>query len=492
VWLRGRTVLSLMVLTAVAAGMITYAALRYPGFMRMEQPSNEPATASEKYGINAKELTKLNKAYELILNSFMSPDGREALLDGAIRGMVESMNDPYSAYTSKEQTESESEELHGAFTGIGAYLSVVKGTIVVESIFKGSPAERAGLLPDDVLLSVNGESLQGLSLSEAVAKIRGPKGTKAKLNVNRKGVTGPIDLELVRDRIEMVTVYSEFAVAEEGIGYLAIRKFGSDTSSKVAAELADLEKGGLKALILDLRDNPGGTVPSAEDIASQLIPDGKPIVQYGYKDGTSETVKANGGLTEAKPYPIIVLVNKETASAAELLAGALKLSAGAVLVGEKTYGKGLVQMYFDKELDDGSRLKLTVYKWMLPDGTWINETGIAPDIEVRQPDYFGATQLSRDTVLQFDQAGQSVANLQAILEGVGFPADRRDGYFSQATKDALEAFQKQENLQATGVVDAATAQRLEEVLYDRLQRKEYDAQWTAAVAKARILIAAGS
>lgn len=489
-WFRGRTVLSLMVLTAVAAGMTTYAALRYPGFLRLEQPSNESAAALPEYGINEKELSKINKAYELIRNRFLAQADRERLLDGAIHGMVESLNDPYSEYKSKNEAESESDELQGAFTGIGAYLSVAEGTIVVESIFKGSPAERAGLLPKDVLLSVNGESLQGLSLSEAVARIRGPKGTKAKLNVKRDGIADPIDLELVRDRIDMVTVYSEFP--DKGIGYLAIRKFSSDTASKVAEEMAGLEKDGLQALIVDLRDNPGGMVQTAEMIASQFIPVGKPIVQYGYKDGTSQTIVVEEGSSQPKPYPIIVLVNQETASAAELLAGALKASAGASLIGERTYGKGLVQIPFTKELEDGSMIKLTVSKWMLPDGTWINGSGIVPDTEVKQPDYFGATQLPRDTVIKFDQAGQPVANLQAILEGVGFPADRRDGYFSQATKGALEAFQKQEKLQVTGVTDAATAQRLEEVLYDRLQQKENDAQRMAAVAKARDLIDAGN
>ncbi|MBO9597010.1 MAG: S41 family peptidase [Cohnella sp.] len=489
-WLRGRTVLSLMVLTAVAAGMTTYAALRYPGFLRMEQPSNEPAAALPEYGINEKELFKINKAYELIRNRFLSPADRERILDGAIHGMVESLNDPYSEYKSKTEAESESDELQGAFTGIGANLSVAEGAVVVESIFKGSPAERAGLLPNDILLSVNGESLQGLTLSEAVAKIRGPKGTKAKLSVKREGIADPIDLELVRDRIDRVTVYSEFP--EEGIGYLAIRNLNADTASKVAEEMAGLEKGGLQALVIDLRDNPGGMVQIAELIASQFIPVGKPIAQYGYKDGTSQTIVVKEGPSQPKPYPIIVLVNKETASAAELLAGALKASAGASLIGERTYGKGLVQISFDKELEDGSMIKLTVSKWMLPDGTWINGTGISPDTEVKQPDYFAATQLPRDNAIKFDQAGQQVANLQAILEGVGFPADRRDGYFSQATQDALEAFQRQEGLQVTGEADAATAQRLEEVLYDRLQQKENDAQRVAAVAKAHDLIRAGN
>ncbi|WP_378110871.1 S41 family peptidase [Cohnella yongneupensis] len=476
-----------MVLTAVATGMSTYAALRYPGFLAADsQSSPGTATASPELGITDKELSKFNKAFELIRNSYLLQTNRAALMDGAIQGMVESLNDPYSVYKSPEESEAFSDELQGAFTGIGANLSLKQGTIVVESTFKGSPAERAGLLPKDVLLSVNGESLQGLTLSEAVAKIRGPKGTKAKLNVRREGVADPLDLELVRDRIDLVTVHSE--MLEDGIGYLAIRKFTFDTSKRVADEIGALEQSGLKALVIDLRDNPGGMVQSVEEVASQLLPKGKSIMQYQYRDGTYQTEVSEPGLSQAKPYPIVVLVNKGSASAAEILAGAMQQSANAVLVGETTYGKGTVQLPFDAELEDGSIMKLTVSKWLLPDGTWINGKGISPDVPVVQPDYFMATQLPRDAAMKLDDAGPPIANLQAVLEGVGFPADRHDGYFSQATQDALEAFQKHEGLPVTGIADTATSQRLEEVLNDHLQQKEYDKQLVTALAQAHNLI----
>jgi carboxyl-terminal processing protease len=491
VWFRGRTVLAFMVLTAVATGLTTYAALRYPGFLVMaSKPSDALTTALPDQGITEKELTKFNKAFELIRNRYVFPTDRNRLLDGAIQGMVESLNDPFSVYKSQEESDAFADELQGAFTGIGAILIRVRGTIVVESTFKGSPAERAGLLPKDVLLSVNGESLQGLTLTEAVAKISGPKGTKAKLNVKREGETDPLDLELVRDRIDKVTVKGEFA--ETGIGYLAINQFNYDTAKKVADELSVLEQGGLKALVIDLRDNPGGMVQSAEQVASQFIQKGKTIMQYEYRDGKLQTENSDPGLNVTKPYPILVLINKGSASAAEILAGALKQSAGAVLIGETTYGKGIGQFLFDTELKDGSIMKLTVFKWLLPDGTWMNGKGINPDIPVLQPAYFRALLLPRDKALKLDDTGDQVANLQVVLEGAGFPPDRQDGYFSPGTQAAIEAFQRQEGLSVTGVADAPTADRLEEVLYNNLQKQEYDKQLQTALAQAHARIDEGN
>lgn len=486
-WFRGRTVLAFMVLTAVATGMTTYAALRHPGFWGIDtRTASGPATASPNQGINEKELTKFNKAFELIRGRYLLNADRGVLLDGAIRGMVEALGDPFSVYKSPDEAETFSDELQGAFTGIGANLDIERGFIVVESTIKGTPAERAGLLPRDVLLSVNGESLQGLSVSEAVAKIRGPKGTKAKLSVKREGETETLDLELVRDRIDLATVSSERT--SEGIGYLAINKFNYDTAASVQDELASLEQAGLKALVVDLRDNPGGMVQAVEEVASQFLPQGKAIMQYEYRDGTFQTEVVEKGLPAPKPYPIVVLINKESASAAEILAGALKESAGAVLVGETTYGKGTVQIPFDQELGDGSIMKLTVSKWLLPGGTWVNGKGIAPDVPVGQPSYYMAVTLPRDAALKLDDAGAQVANLQAVMAGVGFPADREDGYFSAGTKEALEAFQKAEGLSVTGVADADTAERLEEVLHDHLLDKAYDKQWLAALEQARGLI----
>jgi carboxyl-terminal processing protease len=245
----------------------------------------------------------------------------------------------------------------------------------------------------------------------------------------------------------------------------------------------------MKALVIDVRDNPGGLLKTVIDVADQFVEKGKPIVQSEYRDGERIVDVAKNGVMD-NAIPLVVLINEGSASAAEILAGALKQSADAVLVGITTYGKGTVQVPFNEELGDKSLIKLTVNKWLLPDGTWVNEKGIEPDIEVAQPDYFLASRLPRDYVLKYDTTGEAVENLQNILEGVGFPADRTDGYFSQETKAALELFQKQQALPVTGVVDLDTAQKLEEILYVNLQKPEIDTQWQAALSKAREMMQA--
>lgn len=486
-WFRGRTVVAMMVLTAITASMATYAYNELPGwFSSTEAPEPGVAASDSTGGIQKDELDKMNKAIELIQQRYLLPMDRSQLLDGAIQGMVEALEDPYSVYKSKDEAESFSDSLEGAFTGIGAELRVEKGAIVVKAPIKGSPAEKAGLLPNDILLSVNGVSLDGLSLNEAVANIRGPKGTKAKLKVQRAGKTQPLVLELVRERIDESTVEAELGI--DGIGHLMINQFNYETSDQVAEQLTAMETNGLKALVVDVRDNPGGILQSVIEVADQFLEKGKPIVQSEYKDGKRKNEYATSGIQMSKRYPILVLMNKGSASAAEILAGALKQSANAILIGETTYGKGTVQVSYEDELGDGSLVKLTVYKWLMPDGTWIHEKGITPDITVAQPDYFLASRLPRDYVLSYDFTGEAVKNLQNIMEGVGFPADRKDGYFSQATKTALEAFQQQESLLVTGNVDAETAQRLEERLYVNIQDDSYDVQLQAALTKARELI----
>ncbi|TFE29063.1 S41 family peptidase [Cohnella luojiensis] len=483
-WFRGRTVVAMMVLTTIAACMATYAYFELPewGF---QSSSAQTGTAAPyiKDGLSQDELDKLNKALGLIENRFIDPMDREKLVDGAIQGMVESLRDPYSVYKPEVEADQFNEMLQGAFTGIGANLRVDNGSIVVEAPIRGSPAERAGLQPDDILLSINGESLHGLTLSEAVGKIRGPKGTKAKLKVQRGGAADPIELELVRDRIDLETVHSE--IGSDGVGHLIINQFGEDTSVQVAEELKAMEEKGLKALVIDVRDNPGGLLQSVIDVADQFMEKGKVIVQSEYRNGKRKVDVAANGAKNDKFYPLIVLVNNGSASAAEILAGALKQSANAVIMGETTYGKGTVQVPFNDELGDRSMVKLTVYKWLLPDGTWIHEKGITPDIEVIQPEYFLASRLPRDYVLKYDTTGEAVTNLQNILAGVGFPADRTDGYFSQATKSALEQFQASESLPVTGDVNAETAQRLEEALYINLQNPVHDKQLQAALTEAR-------
>lgn len=410
---RGRTVLAIALATAFAASAATVAALGLAGkagglLHGSGLPAGGAGNGSKPSAaavLSSAEMDKLNRAAGLIASRSFYPIDRDRLIDGAIAGMVNSLGDPYAEY----YTEDEARQLvdaadaeDTAFTGIGAKVEIASnGALVVVKVMGGTPAERAGLKIGDTLLSVNGDSLEGLTFAEAAAKIRGPKGTKAKLRVKRANEEGPIELELVRDRIVAETVSGD--LGPDGVGILRIAKFDFDTPELVSKELERMEAGAMKALILDLRDNPGGVLSSAESVAGLFVPEGRTVVIEEDRQGQRETKTAEGGIAaegttvgstaaggmggmgQSRTYPIVVLVNGGSASSAELVAGALKQSAGAMLVGSRTHGKGTVQISFEDELGDGSLMKLTVMKWLLPDGTWIEGKGIAPDIDVPPP-----------------------------------------------------------------------------------------------------------
>jgi carboxyl-terminal processing protease len=486
---RGRTVAAIAVLAAAGACGATLGVTAWTDRMHTSPPGSLPAVQSpagssgEAAGsaLSSAELAKLNEAFGLIRSRSLTPADPDKLVDGAIAGMVSALNDPFSAYYSRDEASSFTDSLQGAFSGIGANLDLVDGKLIVRQVMKGTPADRAGLKEQDILLSVNGQSLEGLSLQEAVAKIRGPKGTKAKLRVERADAAEPLELELVRDLIAAQTVSSVF---EDGVGWLKITQFTFDTPQLVEQELVSLEKSGMKALVIDVRNNPGGVLTSVEAVAELFVPSGRTIVIDEDAAGHRETKMAGGQPGKVRTYPLVVLVNEGSASASEILAGALRQSAGATLVGTQTYGKGTVQVSFEQEFGDGSLMKLTVSKWLLPDGTWINGQGIRPDTVVGEPDYYAAAALPMDRKLSRDETGDDVRSLQLMLEGVGLPADRKDGYFSAATEEAVRDFQRGMSLPETGVVDSATAEKLEAALVEVLRDPDNDPQWQAAKTEA--------
>lgn len=488
-WFRGRTVLSFVILAVVFGGAATYGLLRFVDDREMPAATAAGIRPASVQGLTDGELDKLDQMFKLIQDKYLYRANRDTLIDGALQGMLATLDDPYAIYKPAGEADDYSDALQGAFTGIGAALMLENGRIVVESALRGSPAERAGLRPKDVLLRLNGQTLEGLTLSEAIAQIRGPKGTKAKLTIRREGVAELIELELVRDRIDLETVDAELIDGE--IGLLRINQFTYETAAQLKERLQELESQGMKSLVIDVRDNPGGVLQSVVEVSQLLIAQDKPIVQYVYKDDTRRMEYASNGLQAPKPYPITVLMNRGSASAAEILAGALRYSADATLVGEPTYGKGLVQVAYAEELGDGSLVKLTVSKWLLPDGTWVNEQGVTPDILIAQADYYSAYRLPKEKSLQYDELGEAIRNLQVILGGVGYPADRKDGYYSEQTREAVKAFQAAEGLAQTGVVDAVTAERLELALYARLHDEELDIQRQAAIEEARARLSEG-
>lgn len=440
--------------------------------------ARSPDQLWKESGLSIEQINKLASTYYLINDQFYKDADPEAVINGAINGMLSVLGDPYTVYMDEEQARSFQETvIDSTFSGIGAEVTLEDGKVTVVSPIKGSPAEKAGIIAKDQILSVNGEKLEGLSLNESVMKIRGPKGTQAKLEILRSGATESVEIIVVRDDIDVETVYSD--MLEEHIGKIEIRRFSVNTADRFHEELAELEKKGMEGLIIDVRNNPGGVLPTVIDLLEPLIPAGRAIVQIEDRDGRrSAELSKHGAL---KNYPIVVVTNEGSASASEILAAALQESAGATIIGEDTFGKGTVQSPFELGTGDGSTIKMTISKWLTPNGNFIHEIGVKPNIYVELPAYFRTTPLPRDTVLTYDMIGHDVRNLQLILEGLDLQPGRDDGYFSEETKMAVEQFQAAHELPVTGEVDEQTAAYLEEAIINEMRKSENDTQITRAV-----------
>jgi carboxyl-terminal processing protease len=476
---KGRTVIVFILMAMFASSLLTLT-IASPSLVTSAKGNAVEASSgsvkSSAGGLTEKDLQKIATTYGLIENKYLNKVDHDKIVDGAINGMLEALDDPFTVYMDRKEAAQFDESITSTFQGIGAEVSVEDGKVVVVSPIKGSPAEKAGLHAHDVIVSVNGEKLDGLTLNQAVSKIRGPKGTQAKLEVQRSGVSDPIEVIVVRDDIDVETVFAEMLPG--GIGKIEIRQFSSNTANRFAEELKGLEAKGMKGLVIDVRNDPGGLLNVVVDIVEPFVPKGKPIVQVEDRDGHREPTISSGG---TKTYPVVVLVNKGSASASEILAGAFKEAVGSELIGETTYGKGTVQVTFEKEMGDGSNIKMTVYKWLTPNGNWIHKKGIAPDLAVEQPDYFKVAPLSKKTTLKPDTTGDDVKNLQIMLKGLGLAVDRTDGYYSEKTASAVRAFQRGNGLPVTGEVDADTANLLEKAIVAQMKDPNNDLQLKAAV-----------
>lgn len=428
---------------------------------------------------------KIETAIKLVNDNYVEKIDQNKLIDGAIEGMMSALGDPFSSYMGQETAQHFSEQIEGSFTGIGAEVSMENGSVTVVSPIKGSPAERAGIKPKDILLSVNGVSFEGLSLNEAVAKIRGPKGTEAKIKVKRAGVETIIEYTIIRDDITMETVSSR--MEEDGVGVIEVTEFSMNTAERFQKEVEALEKQGMKGLVIDVRNNPGGVLKVVIQMAEQFVDKGKVIVQVEDKNGNRDQTVSNG---KSKKYPIAVVTNKGSASASEILAGALKESAGAKLVGETTYGKGTVQSSYPEEMGDGSLIKITIAKWLTPKGEWIHKKGVEPDIKVDQPGYFSVAPINKEKSYKFDMVSVDVKNAQEMLVGLGYDPGREDGYFDKSTENAVKKFQSANGLSASGVIDVKTIELLEMKLIKEIRDEKNDTQMNTAIAEIRKEIAA--
>ena len=330
-------------------------------------------------------LFQIVRTMHLIQRHYVGETDRKAIYDGALKGMVKVLNDPYSSYLDNQDFAALSTLTEGHFGGVGMVMGQQKdGRFVVVSPIEDTPAFQAGIKAGDILLKIDGNDLSGQNLNQVVKQIRGEDGSQVTLTLQR-GNEEPKDITVTRSDIKLKSVYGRM---DEGhIGYIRVTNFNEDTAKDFGAKLQELKDQGMEALVLDLRDNPGGLLESGVGVARYLVPKG-PIVSVTDKDGNTQTESST---LESVGFPLAVLVNHGTASAAEIVSGAIQDTGSGRLFGGKTYGKGVVQNIF--LLSNKTAVKLTVARYYTPSGRSIDKVGITPDQVVEATDEEGTNQL---------------------------------------------------------------------------------------------------
>ena len=421
------------------------------------------------------EMFQIEKVFYFLKQNYLDKNvTSEQLIQGALKGMAESVGDPYTTYLVNDETAQLDETVNGAFGGIGAELKSDQSRVVISTTMEGSPSQQVGLQADDVITKVDGEDMTGKTISEVVKKVRGEVGTDVVLTIERAGTS--LEVKLTRASIAINTVKAELDKEDASIGHVRITSFAKNTADELEKAVKDLTEKGAKSFVFDVRYNPGGLLDQAYKVANMFLKDGEPIVQVEDRFGEKTIYKASSSIGEFKiTQPYVLLVNEGSASASEILAAAIKEGAGGQIVGTKTYGKGTVQSVVD--ITDNSELKYTNAKWLTPEGNWIHKEGVTPTKEVNLPDYAFLKIIDARETLKVGSVSQNVLSVETILKGLGYSVTV-DGYFDEATKDAVKAYQQKEGLTVTGEVNEETAQKLMNSVRALIQQN--DTQYQAA------------
>ncbi|MFA5207801.1 MAG: S41 family peptidase [Candidatus Paceibacterota bacterium] len=359
------------------------------------------------YSFDQIDFSLLKKVWDQVSTDYVDPSkiDKTKMTYGAIAGMVEAIGDPYTEFFNPEEAKKLEEDLAGSFEGIGLQIGVKDDQIIAISPIKGTPAEKAGLRPGDLILAVDKTPTTGLSVDEVVNIIRGPKDTKVTLTISREE-TGTKDIEITRAIIKVPSMDYEIKEIANGkkIAHITLYQFSDSASQDFKNSAIEILNNNVSGIILDVRSNPGGLVNQATAIAGWFLERGQLIVIEKDKNGEQVELKSNGPSNFAS-LPVVVLINDGSASASEILAGALKDDRQIPIIGTKSFGKGTVQQI--TSLDDGSSLKITTAKWYTPSGVAIQDTGIEPDIKVdlTQEDY------DQNKDPQFDKAMEEIQKL---------------------------------------------------------------------------------
>lgn len=407
-------------------------------------------------------MAKIEHVYNQIQDNYYKKVSSSTLQKGAISGMLNSLDDPYSQQLSGSSQQQINQVLQGSsFGGVGIQMKVENNKILVDSIVTGSPASKSNIKSGDQILAVDGKSVSAAKFDEVSGLVRGKKGTKVTLTLKRDKTIFKVTLTRATITQSSVTVSRE-----DNAVIIKISQFDSNTAEDLKKTLKPLKEN--QKVIIDLQDNPGGMMNAAVTSASYFLPNGTTIMSYRSRSG-SYTIKASKKLsgnfkTKIKP---IILINENTASASEIFTAALVQNKKAVSVGQTSYGKGTVQ---EVETNGDIEYKYTTAKWLTPDGSWINGKGLKPTYSVETSSLEQLPQFQTSQTLKLNVVGLDVAILQEYLHTLGYLNTPTTGVYNVETQNAVSAFQKEQGLAQTGIVDEQMRQRLYLVAAQKLQK----------------------
>lgn len=396
---------------ALVAGLFFYIGYNTGEEHTLQSMPAVVANASSGQPVNI-DFSPFWKAWNIINLKYVPPVSTstkevtdEAKVWGAIQGLTSSLGDPYTVFFPPVENTIFKTDIKGNFEGVGMEIVSQNGALTVVAPLKGSPAERAGVLAGDIILRINGQDTSNLSTEEAVQVIRGPKGTEITLTIVRKGARAPIEVKVTRDVINLPVI--DARSLGDGIFYIALYSFTENSPDLFRGALRDFVESGDTKLVIDLRGNPGGYLDAAIDMASWFLPAGKAVVRESFGEGKQEQVFRSKGYNVFNDnLKLAILINGGSASASEILAGALSEHGRATLIGEKTFGKGSVQELVD--ITDKTSLKVTIAHWLTPNGNFISGQGIKPAIEVgrTQEDAKAGEDPQLDRAIEFLNTGK--------------------------------------------------------------------------------------
>ena len=413
------------------------------------------------------QMENLKQYIQYIQENYKDDVSYNQLVQGAFDGVVKSLGDPYSVYYGASGAgENFVESVTGEYSGVGLSIETYNGKCRVVAPIPGTPAEKSGILSGDIIIKIDGVDVASKTLNDTANMMRGEEGTKVTLTIERSGKA--MGFTLTREKIKNVSVFSK--VLGDSTGYIQITSFDNDTNIEFKAALRVLEKKGIKSLIIDERNNPGGLVSTAMDIANQLMPKG-PITHFMQQGEIVESYSADGSSTF--DLPLVLLVNEGSASASEILAGALQDSKTATLVGTTTYGKGVAQQVTD--FSDGASMKLSMFYFLTPKKNKIDHVGITPDYTVQNTananadqlaeKYTGFAPMSEKAKPKAGSVGLNVYGAQQRLAMIGYIV-KVSGTMDDATVKAVENFQKSNKLYPSGTLDYTTMSALDKATVD--------------------------